>query len=104
MIGKIVEVEDREGLFVVVKEKNYEDMGSCSYARDYWLYPYDSSFADDIGISINDNMKYHLSGTKNTIHVRTDKKEYTQYGYSNIRGVEKIYLERIWEEVIVPGR
>lgn len=104
MIGKIVEVEGKEGLFVVVKEKNYEDLGSCSYERDYWLYPYDSSFADDIVVSVNDTMKYSLRGTTNTIKVREDKKSYNQYGFSNIRGVEKIHLERIWEEVIVPGR
>lgn len=104
MIGKIVEVEGREGLFLVVDYKNKETVGHCSYEQDFWLYPYDSSFSDDVTITVNDTMKYELRGTKNKVNIREDKKEYKQYGYSVIRGVKKAMFERIWDGIIIPSR
>lgn len=103
MLGKVVEIQDREGLFVVVKEKNYEDMGSCSYERDYWVIPYKSEI-DDMEVNLAEAELRKVRSTRLPIKEREDKKHYTQYGTSNIRGVEKVYFERIWEEIIVPTR
>jgi hypothetical protein len=103
MLGKVVEIQDREGLFVVVKEKNYEDMGSCSYERDYWIVPYQPE-VDDMEVNLAEAELRKVRSTRLPITVKEDKKPYTQYGTSHIRGVEKVYFERIWEEVIIPGR
>ncbi|MEJ1517876.1 hypothetical protein R3O67_32410 [Bacillus cereus] len=104
IVGQIVEVEGKEGLFLVVDYKNNERVGDCSYDREFWLYPYDSTLPDDVHIAVNDDIKYELQGTKNTVRIRADKKEYKQYGYSLIRDVKKVMLERIWEEVVTPTR
>lgn len=104
MIGKIIEIEGVEGLFLVVDVKNNETFGSMSYDKDFWLYPYNSDFSDDIEIKVNDTPDYKLRGMKNTINIREDKKAYTQYGYSVIRGKKTIMLERNWDDVIIPTR
>ncbi|PDZ93954.1 hypothetical protein CON36_36445 [Bacillus cereus] len=104
IVGQIVEVEGKEGLFLVVDYKNNERVGDCSYDREFWLYPYDSSLSDDVDININETVKYELQGTKNTVRIREDKKEYKQYGHSLIRDVKKVMFERIWEEVVTPTR
>lgn len=98
-VGKIVEINDKEGLFLVVKEKMADNsLFSQTFIRDYWLYPYDSSLSDDLLVELDETIKFELRGlTFNTVKERKDKKSYTVYGTSNIRGVEKIYLERIWD-------
>lgn len=104
MIGKIVEIDELEGLFVVVDFKNNERPGDCTYDREFWLHPYESSFSDDMTFSLKDAIMYYLTGTQYTVRVRDDKKEFTPYGHSIIRGQKFVMLERIWEEIIVPSR
>jgi hypothetical protein len=103
MVGSIVEIEGKEGLFVVVKMKNYEDAGSCSYDRVYHITPYQPDL-DVLEVKISEATKFELRGIKNKINIREDKQEYSAFGHSNIRGIEIIHLERVWPEIIVPSR
>ncbi|PLS18886.1 hypothetical protein CVD28_00350 [Bacillus sp. M6-12] len=103
MLGKIVELDNEKDLFVIVKENNYEDMGSCQYERDFWLVPYQPEL-DDMQVELDKAKVLKVRATRFPFTVREDKKTYTQYGTSDIRGVKKVYFERIWEEIIVPGR
>lgn len=102
MIGKIVEYEDK--LFLVVDFENEEQPWYCAYARDYYLIPYNSEMSDDLEIDLSTAQKIEVRGDKNPIKEREDKMPYTSYGTSKIRGVKKIYLERIWEEIKRPTR
>ena len=104
MIGRIVKIEDREGLFVVVDVKSYEDLGSMSYERDYQIVEYKPEL-DDLEIDLSKTMKYEVRGkSKLPIKVLENKMPYTQYGTSDIRGVKKVYFERKWEKVVIPER
>jgi hypothetical protein len=103
VVGKVVEVEGREGLFVIVNHKNYEDVGSCSYARDYAIVPYQAEL-DDMKVNLADAQVLEIRSVKMPVKVREDKKAYTQYGTSLIRGVDTRYLERVWEEIVIPSR
>lgn len=99
-MSSIVEVEGE--LFIVISMKNYEDAGSCSYDREYKLYPYISELPDDLVIDLSrTHLKtYLLRGTKNTVIERKDKIPYKQYGYSKVRGKETIMLERDYPEPV----
>lgn len=103
MIGTIIEIEDREGLFVVVGYQNYETDRDFQHVKDFLIIPYEHE-KDDLIVDLTNAELLKVRGLHNPVNVRKDKKSYVQYGYSDIRGVRKIYLERTWEQPVIPGR
>lgn len=97
-MASIVEIEGE--LYIALSMTNYEDMGSCSYDREYKLYPYDSDLPDDLIIDMSRVTTYRQMGVRNIVIQRSDKIPYEQYGYSRIRGKETIMLERKYPEPI----
>jgi hypothetical protein len=104
MIGSIVKVNGREGLFVVVNFENRETDWYCSYDRTYYLIPYEPD-KDTLEINLNDSMiTIKVTGFIDPVDICEDKMPYKQYGESKIRGAHKIYLERTWETPKMPER
>jgi hypothetical protein len=104
MIGKIVEIQGKEGLFVVVNMKVREDLGNCCYDRDYFVIPYKPEL-DLLEVNTDAAIKVEVKFvTKDLLIIREDKMPYSKYGESYIRGVKKIYLERNWESPKLPTR
>ena len=99
-MASIIEIEGE--LYIALSMTNYEDMGSCSYDREYKLYPYSSDLPDDLTIDLSSTSVtiYRQTGLRNTVTHRPDKIPYEQYGYSRIRGKETIMLERKYPEPI----
>lgn len=101
-MAKSVEVTDnydgnllfKKGLYINLGVNSNEDWGSCSYDREYLLYPYTSDLPDDLTINNSYLDKLYIKGMKNPVKVRDDKIPYRQYGTSHIDGVSLIMLRR----------
>lgn len=101
MIGSVAKIDEK--LVVIIKMKNFETAGSMSYDRLYWYADYDPE-CGDFEAEVKESKKLKVVGQKLPVEVLYNKKPYTKYGESNIRGVEKVYFERIWEEIKFPER
>lgn len=95
-----------EGLYINLGiTKNYEDSGSCSYDREYMLYPYSSDLPDDLTINKRNTVKVRVRSVTNPVKDRFDKIPYKQYGRSEIDGVTLIMLRRDYpKERVVPTK
>ena len=96
-VGDIVKVYSIEGEWILVAaiDKSWPVEG---WVYDYKLFPYDPK-KDDVVVCLNDPKVRTIERCYEgkVIQRVITKKSYTRYGYSNIRDVETIYLERKFE-------